>query len=253
MGHFPNLPSQQFKGKSRIGNYGDKMMEGDYHVGQILDTLKELGIDDNTIVVFASDNGPSGETARELGNQGTPDMGNSGPFRGELGEATEGAIRTAASSAGPGTSSRTPPHTPCSRSWTSCRPSPTSSAARCQRTGRLTAWTRPRCFSATAKWVIVSRCLTFIGADLVAVRWKQWRLYFTDVQLTGTDRRARRDVLRCFDGCASRRSITSRWTRTRIYVGGITFGLDFGLTAVEEYLASVKKYPNPPRPTSPIS
>jgi arylsulfatase len=31
MGHFPNLPSQQFKGKSRIGNYGDKLMEGDYH------------------------------------------------------------------------------------------------------------------------------------------------------------------------------------------------------------------------------
>ena len=74
-----NLPSKQFEGKSRIGNYGDKMMEGDYHVGQILDTLKELGIDDNTFVVFASDNGPYGETAREFGNQGTPDMGNSGP------------------------------------------------------------------------------------------------------------------------------------------------------------------------------
>src|SRR3954470_24767458 len=96
MGHFPNLPSQQFKGKSRIGNYGDKLMEGDYHVGQILDTLKQLGIEDNTLVVFASDNGPQGQTAREHGNQGTPDMGNSGPFRGELGEVTEGAIRTAA-------------------------------------------------------------------------------------------------------------------------------------------------------------
>jgi hypothetical protein len=59
---------------------------GDYHVGQILDMVKELGVDDNTIVVFASDNGPQGETAREHGNQGTPDMGNSGPFRGELGE-----------------------------------------------------------------------------------------------------------------------------------------------------------------------
>ena len=96
MGHVPNLPSQQFKGKSRIGNYGDKLMEGDYHVGQILDTLKQLGVDDNTIVVFASDNGPQGQTAREFGNQGTPDMGNSGPFRGELGEVTEGSIRTAA-------------------------------------------------------------------------------------------------------------------------------------------------------------
>ena len=45
-------------------------------------------------MVFASDNGPQGETIREMGNQGTPDMGNSGPFRGELGEATEGSIRT---------------------------------------------------------------------------------------------------------------------------------------------------------------
>jgi arylsulfatase len=58
MGHAPNTPSKQFAGKSRIGNYGDKMMEGDYHVGQVLDTLKELKIEDNTIVVFASDNGP---------------------------------------------------------------------------------------------------------------------------------------------------------------------------------------------------
>ena len=51
MGHAPNLPSAQFKGKSRIGNYGDKLMEGDYHVGEIVDTLKRLGIDENTIVV----------------------------------------------------------------------------------------------------------------------------------------------------------------------------------------------------------
>src|SRR5690349_9358047 len=79
MGHAPNLPAQQFKGKSRTGNYGDKLMEGDYHVGRILDTLKELGADNDTIVVFASDNGPYGEAAREFGNDGT-DMGNSGPF-----------------------------------------------------------------------------------------------------------------------------------------------------------------------------
>ena len=70
------------------------MMEGDYHVGQVLDTLKELKIDDNTIVVFASDNGPWAGSDANLGNLGSPDMGNAGPFRGELGEATEGAIRT---------------------------------------------------------------------------------------------------------------------------------------------------------------
>ena len=96
MGHIPNLPLSEFKGKSRIGNYGDKMMEGDYHVGQIMDALKQLGVDEQhpgscsrpTTVHPAK---PLANTATE----GTPDMGNSlGPFRGELGEATEGSIRT---------------------------------------------------------------------------------------------------------------------------------------------------------------
>ena len=56
MGHGPNLPSKQFAGKSRMGRYGDKMMEGDYLVGQVLAALKELKIGDNTLVVFVSDN-----------------------------------------------------------------------------------------------------------------------------------------------------------------------------------------------------
>ena len=42
VGHAPNYPSKEFAGKSRIGIYGDKMMEGDYHVRQVLDALKEL-------------------------------------------------------------------------------------------------------------------------------------------------------------------------------------------------------------------
>ena len=36
MGHIPNLPSKEFAGKSRIGNYGDKLMEGDHHVGEVV-------------------------------------------------------------------------------------------------------------------------------------------------------------------------------------------------------------------------
>src|SRR5208283_6072961 len=96
MGHAPNLPSKQFAGKSRIGQYGDKMIEGDYHVGQVLDALKAMKVEDNTIVVFASDNGPSGQYFMTWDNSGLgmPDMGSPGPFRGSLGEATEGSIRT---------------------------------------------------------------------------------------------------------------------------------------------------------------
>ena len=75
MGHCPNLPSKEFAGKSRIGQYGDKMMEGDYPRRRNPRCAEGPRVDDDTILMFASDNGPQGETAREIGNHGTPDMG----------------------------------------------------------------------------------------------------------------------------------------------------------------------------------
>ncbi|BDS05862.1 N-acetylgalactosamine-6-sulfatase [Oceaniferula spumae] len=50
--------SKPFKGKSAQGLYGDVIQELDFHTGRLLDKLKELEIDDNTYVVFTSDNGP---------------------------------------------------------------------------------------------------------------------------------------------------------------------------------------------------
>ena len=76
--HFPNLPSKRFEGASRIGQFGDSLMEGDAIVGRMLDALKELGLEQDTIVVFASDNGPEGG-AREFGGD-MPDMGSPGPY-----------------------------------------------------------------------------------------------------------------------------------------------------------------------------
>ncbi|NWJ52866.1 MAG: sulfatase [Bacteroidetes bacterium] len=56
--HVPLAVSDKFKGKSQQGLYGDVMMEIDWSIGQILQTLKELKLDDNTLVIFTSDNGP---------------------------------------------------------------------------------------------------------------------------------------------------------------------------------------------------
>ncbi|GMN09063.1 sulfatase [Croceitalea sp. MTPC9] len=56
--HVPLFVSDKFKGKSERGLYGDVIMEIDWSVGQILTTLKENNLDENTIVIFTSDNGP---------------------------------------------------------------------------------------------------------------------------------------------------------------------------------------------------
>lgn len=58
MPHVPLFVSEKFKGKSKRGLYGDVIMEIDWSVGQILSTLKRLGLDEQTLVIFTSDNGP---------------------------------------------------------------------------------------------------------------------------------------------------------------------------------------------------
>jgi arylsulfatase A len=81
--HFPHYPSQNFRGKSPNGLVGDWAEEVDWSVGQVLDTLRELKLAENTLVFFTSDNG--GPV-----NQGA----NNRPLRGSKGQTFEGGIRT---------------------------------------------------------------------------------------------------------------------------------------------------------------
>ena len=55
--HFPLYPGKKFQGKSKHGLFGDWVEEVDWSVGQILETLRQLGLADNTLVIFTSDNG----------------------------------------------------------------------------------------------------------------------------------------------------------------------------------------------------
>lgn len=98
MPHIPLGASKQFKGTSAGGFYGDTIEEIDWSCGEIFKTLKELGIDDTTLVVFTSDNGPWVETTRGM----KPDAaafiprdhsGNADPFRGWKMSAWEGGSR----------------------------------------------------------------------------------------------------------------------------------------------------------------
>ena len=56
--HLPSFPADRFKGKTDAGPRGDFIGELDFIVGELLDTLEQLGVADNTLVIFSSDNGP---------------------------------------------------------------------------------------------------------------------------------------------------------------------------------------------------
>ncbi|WP_339717845.1 sulfatase [Cyclobacterium amurskyense] len=66
MPHTPLYASPAFKGKSKNGLYGDVIMELDWSAGEIIKTLKEEGIYENTIFIFTSDNGPAKGSAKPL-------------------------------------------------------------------------------------------------------------------------------------------------------------------------------------------
>lgn len=70
MPHVPLAVSDKFKGKSEQGLYGDVMMEIDWSVGEILKTLKEVGLEENTLVILTSDNGPWANYGNHAGSTG---------------------------------------------------------------------------------------------------------------------------------------------------------------------------------------
>jgi arylsulfatase len=78
--HIPLAASPRFRGKSANGLYGDVLEELDWSVGEVLGALKKHGVEDNTMVMFSSDNGPW--------YQGSP-----GRLRGRKGSTYEGGVR----------------------------------------------------------------------------------------------------------------------------------------------------------------
>jgi arylsulfatase len=82
MPHVPLYVSEKFEGKSKQGLYGDVMMEIDWSVGQIIQTLKETGLEENTLVIFTSDNGPWLNYGNHAGSTGGLREGKGTSFEG---------------------------------------------------------------------------------------------------------------------------------------------------------------------------
>jgi uncharacterized sulfatase len=90
MPHVPLFASEKFEGVSDVSLYGDVIEELDWSVGEILATLERLGLDENTLVLFTSDNGPWWE-------------GSSGPYRNRKGSSWDGGMRVPLIARWPGT------------------------------------------------------------------------------------------------------------------------------------------------------
>jgi arylsulfatase len=176
--HYPIRTAPEFVGKSRIGPYGDAIMELDYRTGQILDALKAAGVEDNTIVIWISDN-----AAAPLAGPSDTRMGFNGPFRGELGDATEGAIRTIGMVRWPGKIAPRASNEMFSvHDWF-----PTLAGI----IGGKVPTDRPIDGIDQSAFILGKQAksnreslISFIGEEVVAVRWHQFRLYPKEFVLT---------------------------------------------------------------------
>jgi arylsulfatase len=86
--HYPPLPHPDFAGKTGHGDYADMLVQTDHYLGQMVDALHDLGIEKNTIVIFAADNGPEDPV-----NGGGLYTGWTGPWAGAYFTAMEGGLR----------------------------------------------------------------------------------------------------------------------------------------------------------------
>lgn len=82
MTHVPLAVSSKFKGKSEQGLFGDVMMEIDWSVGEIMKALEKNGLDENTLVIFTSDNGPWLNFGNHAGSTGGLREGKGNSFEG---------------------------------------------------------------------------------------------------------------------------------------------------------------------------
>ena len=217
--------------------------------GKSSDTLKELGVDDDTIVVFASDNGPQGRNLPRMGNRARRTWAIRVRFAASWARRPRGRFAPARLFAGPANQAehhfirdvldngfladiRSHRRRQDANGPTDRRRGPDRRAAGKSATGHR------------------ENLLSFIGNELVAARWKQWRFYFSDIHPTGIGpQRMRGHALRqrSHGGLPESLFNIEMDPHEDLNVGGFfIWAMLPALEAVEKYKETLKKYPNPP-------
>jgi arylsulfatase len=234
--HLPTTPHPEFAGKTGNGDFADSMVETDHRLGQILDTIDELDIRDDTIVVFTSDNGP---------DPTWPWQGSSGPWRGYYFTHMEGSLRA-----------------PFIIRWPEKIPAGTVSneivhqmdtfttfakiaGARIPRDRAIDGVDQSDFFFGKQKASNRETVLAFVAERLEAVKWRNWKLAFYKETRDWFDSPEKLTMPKLFNLLTDPKEEYAEETTLRN-----TWVMDRCLKAIREFYDSLKKYPAIPEGTA---
>lgn len=240
--HYPSVVPPEFEGKSISGPYGNAIMELDYRTGQALDAIKTAGIEDNTIVIWISDN-----AATPVSGPPAFRGGSNGPFRGELSDALEGSIRVPGMIRWPGKIA--PGKSNGMVAIHDFLPTLAAIIGAELPTDRAIDGVDQSAFLlGKQERSIREHLITFIENEIAAVRWHEWRIYPKAFVPSGgnparpglgTHRAEMTSMPEIYNIAYDPREednlIASKTRVFRPY-----------MKVIGDYLKSLKKYPNPP-------
>ncbi len=187
--HMPVVPSAKFKGKSGNGDWGDVLLQLDAYIGRLLDVVDELGIVDNTVFIFTSDNGPE----MLPGHNGW-----GGPWRGSYFTGLEGSLRVPFIIRWPG---KVPAGAVSNEivhaidmyatlaNWAGATVPTDRVIDSSDQSAFLTGQTEK---SARDGFIV------YVGSELFGIKWRNWKMMFQEVE-RGTDYRKVFDFPRFFN------------------------------------------------------
>ena len=234
--HFPTLPHPDFKGKSGNGPWGDLLMQIDSYTGELLDTIDDLGVAENTIFIFTADNGPEAfdfeatNFTVETATHGSP-----GPWRGTLFTSFEGALRVPFAIRWPG---KIAPGTASDEIVHAMDLFPTFANI----TGGEVPDDRPidgqdmtDFFLGKTKKSGRDGFVVYMGNDIFGVKWRNWKVHFKEQDSPF-------DEMRTYTMPRVYNLLTDPQERDNVLFPN-TWVTKAALPQLEEHVASLKEYP----------
>ncbi len=187
--HMPVVPSAQFAGRSGNGDWGDVLMQIDAYTGELLETIDEMGIADNTIFIFTSDNGPE----MLPGHNGW-----SGPWRGSYFTGLEGSLRVPFIMRWPGRVPAGAVSNEIVHAMDLYATFANMAGGSVPDDRVMDSIDQTRFFLGEQEQSNRDAFIVYVGNDLFGVKWRNWKMMFKEVE-RGTDAKMTYDFPRFYN------------------------------------------------------